>query len=366
LSVNVVGGVGVDWAVFLVDFLIHFGLLLVVALGMNWVWGWAGLPFLGSSVPVLVGGFTVSAVTSRLIYFLASAAGVGLLPWGGEGWMYNSEFNAGLAEQWLGGRPLLGVALILLSLVLSFLLGGAAGWLIARPGLGRGPVYVGIASYALSNLAALLGREVTWFMGGTMGVFVPDLLAFAGEAMTYFLLVLVLFISGLVYLSFRWAKSSPFGRTIIAIRDNPVTASSLGLSIVAVRGWALFLGSGAMGVAGCLYAIHNGFAVQANYGSVFWTMWPLLMVLVGGFTGDAGVALGALLVQGLRYLLILNRLIISEHLFFPLAYLESLELGALMIIFLLAFPRGLESIWTRLTGRYRAKLPTTSNTDGAG
>jgi len=355
----------VDWAVFLVDFLIYFGFMLIVALSINWVWGWAGLPFLGSSVPAFVGGFTVSAVTCRVIYFLASAAGVGLLPWDGEGWMYNSEFNAGLAEQWLGGRPLVSIALIFSSLVLSFLLGGAAGWLIARPGLGRGPVYVGIASYVLSNLAALVGREVTWFAGGTMGVFVPDLFAFAGGAVTYIFLGLVLLVSVLVYLSFRLVKASSLGRTVVAVRDNPVTASSLGLSVVAVRGWALFIGSGAIGVAGCLYAIHNGFAVQANYGLVFWTMWPLLIVLVGGFTGDAGVALGALLVQGLRYLLILNKLVVSETLFFPLAYLESLELGALLIVFLLAFPRGLESIWARLKGRDWANPQTTSNADGA-
>jgi len=338
----------VDWAVFLVDFWVHFGLLLVVALGMNWVWGWAGLPFLGSSVPVLVGGFTVSAVTCRVVYLLASAAGVGLLPWGGEGWVYNSEFNSGLAEQWLGGKPLLCAALIFSSLVLSFLLGGAAGWLVARPGLGRDAIFVGIASYTLSNLAALIGREVKWFSGGTNGVFVPELLVFAGGAGASVLLGLVLLVSALVLLSFRWVKASPFGRKVAAVRDNPLTASSLGKSVVAVRGWALFLGSGAMGVAGCLYSLNRGFVVQANFGAGFWTMWPLLMVLVGGFTGDAGVVLGVLLVQGLRYLLILNKLIISEHLFFPLAYLENLELGALMIVFLTLYPRGLKRFWARL------------------
>jgi len=341
-------GVGVDWAVFLVDFLIYFGFMLIVALSINWVWGWAGLPFLGSSVPALVGGFTVSAVTCRVIYFLASAAGVGLFPWDGEGWMYNSEFNAGLAEQWLGGRPLVSIALIFSSLVLSFLLGGAAGWLIARPGLGRGPVYVGIASYVLSNLAALVGREVTWFAGGTMGVFVPDLFAFAGGAVTYIFLGLVLLVSVLVYLSFRLVKASSLGRTVVAVRDNPVTASSLGLSVVAVRGRVVFLGSGAMAVAGCLYTIYRDFVVQANFGVFFWTMWPLLMALVGGFTGDAGVVLGVLLVQGLRYLLILNSSIIRDHLFFPLAYLESLELGALILVFLMLHPRGLKRFWARL------------------
>jgi len=351
----------VDWAVFLVDFLIHFGLLLVVALGMNWVWGWAGLPFLGSSVPVLVGGFTVSAITSRLVYFLASATGAGLLPWSGEGWMYNSEFNAGLAEQWLGGRPLLSVALILLSLVLSFFLGGAAGWLVARPGLGRGPVYVGIASYALSNLAALLGREVTWFMGGTYGIFTPSLVAFTGGAAAHVLLGLVLLVSALVLLLFRWVKASPFGRRVAAVRDNPTAASSLGLSVVAVRGWAVFLGAGAIGVAGCLFTLHRYYAFQADYGVVFWTMWPLLMVLVGGFTSDAGLVLGVLLVHGLRYLLILNRLVVGENLFFPLAYLESLELGALMIVFLLAFPRGLGSMWARLKGETGLRRRTPDN-----
>ena len=339
-----------DWAVFLADFLVHFGLLLVVALGLNWVWGWAGLPFLGSSVPMLVGGFTVSAVTSRVVYLLASASDAGLLPWGGEGWIQNSEFNAGLTEQWLGGRPLLSVALILLSLALSFLLGGAAGWLVARPGLGRGPIYVGIASYTLANLAALLGREVTWFMGGTYGVYTPSLVVFTGGAAAHVLLGLVLLVSALVLLLFRWVKASPFGRRVATVRDNPTAASSLGLSVVAVRSRVVFLGSGAIGVAGCLFTLHRDYAFQADYGVVFWTMWPLLMVLVGGVTGDAGVVLGVLLVHGLRLLLILNRSIIYEHLFFPLAYMESLELGALMIVFLLAFPRGLGSMWARLKG----------------
>jgi len=332
----------------LTDFLVYFSFILIVALAMNWVWGWAGLPFLGSTVPVLVGGFTVSAVTSRVVYILASASGVGLLPWSGEGWMRNSEFNSVLAEQWLGGRPLLSAALILSSLVLSFLLGGAAGWLVARPGLGRDAVFVGIASYTLSNLVALIGREVKWLSGGTYGVFTPNMLVFAGGAGTSILLGLVLLASALVHTCLRWVKASPFGRTVVAVRDNPVAASSLGLSVVAVRGWALFLGSGAMGIAGCLFSMHTGYVVQANFGIYYWMMWPLLIALVGGSTGSAGVVLGALMVYGLRYLLIINKLIISELLFFPIAYLESMELGILMIVSLLAFPHGLESTWTRL------------------
>ena len=336
-----------DWARLLVDFWVYFGLMLIVALSINWVWGWAGLPFLGSSVPVMVGGFTVSAVTCRVVYLIASAAGTGLLPWGEDGWIINSEFNSGLAEQWLKSRPLLCVALIFSSLVLAFILGGVMGWLVARPGLGRGTVYVGIASFVLSDLVALLGREVAWFSGGAYGVFVPDLFVFAGGAGVYVLLGLVLLVSALVFLLFRLVKASPFGRTVVAVRDSPVAASGLGKNVVVVRGWAVFLGSGAMGVAGCLYAVHRDFVFQGNYGAGFWTMWPLLMALVGGFTGDAGVVLGVLLVQGLRYLWILNRQVIVEHLFFPLAYLESVELGILMLVFLLAFPQGLEGLLIR-------------------
>jgi branched-chain amino acid transport system permease protein len=356
LKITVVWVRGVDWARLLVNFWIYFGLMLIVTLSINWIWGWAGLPFLGSSVPVLVGGFTVSAVTCRVVYLIASAAGAGLLPWGEEGWIINSEFNSGLAEQWLKSKPLLCIALIFSSLVLAFILGGVMGWLVARPGLGRGTVYVGIASFVLSDLIALLGREVAWFSGGAYGVFIPDLLVFTGGAGVYVLLGLVLLVSALVFLLFRLVKASPFGRTVVAVRDSPVAASGLGKNVVVVRGWAVFLGSGAMGVAGCLYAVHRDFVFQGNYGAGFWTMWPLLMALVGGFTGDAGVVLGVLLVQGLRYLLILNSSIIRDHLFFPLAYLESLELGALMLVFLTLYPRGLKRFWAQLE-----KEPTTES-----
>jgi ABC-type branched-subunit amino acid transport system permease subunit len=127
--------------------------------------------------------------------------------------------------------------------------------------------------------------------------------------------------------------------------------------------WAVFLVD---------FLIHFGLLLVVALGMNWvwgWAGLPFLgssvSVLVGGFTGDAGVALGALLVQGLRYLLILNRLVVSETLFFPLAYLESLELGALMIVFLLVFPRGLKSIWARLKGKGWAKPRTMSNADGA-
>ena len=73
-------------------------------------------------------------------------------------------------------------------------------------------------------------------------------------------------------------------------------------------------------------------------------------MLAGGFTSDSGLVLGVFLVHGLRYMLILNRLVVGETLFFPLAYLEYLELGILMIVFMLAFPRGLGSMWARLKG----------------
>ena len=65
----------------IVDIAMYFGLFVIVAMALNFQYGNAGIPNMGCAVQVIVGGFTVSALTTRLIFTLVEAGGVQLEPW---------------------------------------------------------------------------------------------------------------------------------------------------------------------------------------------------------------------------------------------------------------------------------------------
>ena len=327
---------------FIVDSLVYYALFSIVALSLSFMYGRAGVPFLGCSVPVLAGGLVVSAVTTRLAFAAAGAAGVELLPYLSENdWVYNSEENVALVDEFLSHRPLLCVALVVFTLAASICVGAVAGWLVSKPALGMDPRYLMIVTFTLPNLAAWVGIHVVPLSGGTTGVFVPDLLAFSGVDKSYAVLGLSMLALLDVFLILRAVKRSPFGRLMVAVGDDPVAAASLGKDVASVRGRVVFVACGLMALVGALVAFYFTFVIQANYHNALWNNWPLLMVVVGGSGSDVGALLGVALVDGLRRLIILNKAALTDAIFFPIAYVEQLIYSVLMLVFLILRPRGL-------------------------
>jgi len=152
---------------FMVDTAIYFGFVAIVALSLGFMYRRAGVPFLGCSVPVMAGGLTVSAVATRLAFAAAGAAGVELLPYASDNdWVYNNEQNVGLVNEFLGSRPLLCLGFIAFILAASVAFGAASGWLISKPAIRLGPVYIMIATLTLTDFASVLGRVVVPRRGG--------------------------------------------------------------------------------------------------------------------------------------------------------------------------------------------------------
>ena len=54
----------------IVDIAMYFGLFVIVAMALNFQYGNAGIPNMGCAVQVIIGGFTVSAITTRLIFMM--------------------------------------------------------------------------------------------------------------------------------------------------------------------------------------------------------------------------------------------------------------------------------------------------------
>lgn len=92
------------------------------------------------------------------------------------------------------------------------------------------------------------------------------------------------------FLALARVIGSPFGRTLVAIRENEERARMLGYDTGAHKLKAMILSGLISGVAGAAYAMLFGY-VGATFATVQYSIFPLLWVLLGG----AGTTIGPLL-----------------------------------------------------------------------
>jgi branched-chain amino acid transport system permease protein len=331
-----------DPAGIIINIIVWFGLMLIVALAFNHVFGSAGLPALSNRIPILIGAYTVSAVSLRVIFAVVAYSGVRLLPYNDDmGWIYNNPANVALVNDFLADNPALGVGLLIFSLGASMVLGGLGGWLMARAALRLDAIYILILTLSLTDIGCLFGRNITWLGGGTLGLYIPAPLALLGGNESAAMAAITLAVVVGVYLILRRLSDSPWGRLLAATRDNPMTTKSVGKDLVAIRGRVIFYTSGLMALAGALNAFYISYVVEASYHNAYWMFWPLLMILLGGLGSSAGTVLGAALIIGMREAILIFKFEIGAMLFFPISYLEDVLLGGLILIVLIWLPRGL-------------------------
>ncbi|MFN5998949.1 MAG: branched-chain amino acid ABC transporter permease, partial [Paracoccaceae bacterium] len=92
---------------------------------------------------------------------------------------------------------------------------------------------------------------------------------------------------------------SPFGRTLVAMRENEERSRMLGYNPFAVKLAALTISGLYAGAAGAAYALLFGY-VGASFTTIQYSILPMLYVLLGG----AGTTLGPFLGAALMFALI--------------------------------------------------------------
>ena len=88
---------------------------------------------------------------------------------------------------------------------------------------------------------------------------------------------------------------SPFGKTLIAIRDSESRMAVLGYNVWLHKYLAFILAGAFAGLAGCLYVYYNGF-VNPSVADLAHCMKIVLMVSLGGPGTLIGAGLGAILI----------------------------------------------------------------------
>jgi branched-chain amino acid transport system permease protein len=142
----------------------------------------------------------------------------------------------------------------------------------------------------------------------------------------YYLLVLVL--TGIAFAILRRIVGSPFGRILMAIRENPERAEFVGVNVRRYQLAAFVVAGAFAGIAGALFGLFNR-GVFPDFAHWSKSAEVLIMAILGGFGSFWGPAVGA------AVLVLLNQQITSYTQYWPFV------LGSILIVLLFVFPGGI-------------------------
>jgi branched-chain amino acid transport system permease protein len=145
---------------------------------------------------------------------------------------------------------------------------------------------------------------------------------------------------------------SAIGRGLAAVRDRDIAAAIVGVGLLKYKVMAFTISSFYAGVAGALFFMVTGFVTPESF-NLLLSVQFLAMVLIGGAATISGSIMGAL------FILTLPRIVQEFAHYVPyispgatggiltVFQLEAILYGLLIVIFLIAEPRGLYGIWLR-------------------
>ena len=213
----------------------------------------------------------------------------GIVTLGHAAFLGFGAYCAALFAKFIHPDPLLG---LVVGVAAATALGAVCSVTILRGSdLTRLMVTLGVALLLLE-----LANKLDWLTGGSdglQGVMMGPLLGrfefdlYGQTAAWYSLTVLLL----LFALARRWVQS-PWGATLMAVRDNPLRAAAIGISVPSRLAVVYTLAAGVAGAAGALLAQTTGFA-SLDVFALERSADAVLMLVIGGVGWLYGGVLGA-------------------------------------------------------------------------
>ena len=246
----------------------EFGLYLLygmVGQGIALCWGRAGFLPLGQALFFGIGAYL---------------AGGGLKTFGGDSWLI---------------VPVLAGACLV-----PALLAGAVGALVFHRQVGSGP-YFSLITLALAMLGFQLANSLVEVTGGFNGMTgIPALAGLDPFEHLYFVVVAALAVTTA---ALAWLGRAPFGQLLGAIAQNEERLQFFAFRTSRLKAAAFAVSAGVAGLAGALYAPHQGIVTPQAVGFLL-SAELVLWTAVGGRASLAGPVLGAVaigfLASGLR------------------------------------------------------------------
>ena len=308
--------------------LVLLGIGLVAAFGLPW--------FVYPPVAMDIAAWSLFAISVDLLLGYT-----GLLSFGHAAFWGSSAYVSGLIALSLGVPfPIA----IIGGMVFAMLIAVPIGYLSVR----RAGIYFAMVTLAFAQTIYFIANQWNEVTGGENGLQGIPKTFFGIEKVEtqafYFYYVAIIMILAGMWAAWRIVHS-PFGRVLVAIRDNPARARALGYDIERYKLMAFVLSAGLAGLAGGVYAISHGFA---SLQELDWTTSGkvVLMTVLGGIGTLWGGPVGAALV-----VLLEDRMASSGF--------EGIGIvtGSIFIICVLLFRRGIWGTARDLLVRMRTRLP---------
>ena len=277
---------------------IDCGINIILAVSLNLINGHTGQFSLGHAGFMAVGGYTAAKFTL----------------------VFESMVPDSL-------KPLL----FLVALVLGGLMAAVAGFSVGVPSLRLRGDYLAIVTLGFGEIIRVLvqNMESVGAASGLKGIPKYSTLGwtFALAAMTVYA------VSALV--------NSTYGRGFIAVSDDEVAASSMGINPVRYKVTAFVTGAFFAGIAGGLYAHHKQFLSPTGF-DFLKSIDIVVMVILGGMGRTAGVIIAAILLT-----------VLPEFLR-QFADYRMIIYALLIIVLMMARPQGLFTLGAKKKGAAKA------------
>ena len=239
------------------------------------------------------------------------------------------------------------------------MVGAVLGVLVGLPALRLKGLYLAVSTLA-AHFVIIVGvgqyqSAISYGSGFTIPA--PSFfgLEIASERAWYF--VLLPFALGVLLLNLNWLRSA-YGRAWMAIRHRDVAAEALGINVALYKLLAFSASTSLTCVAGALWAYHTAF-VSVEAFDFDMLIQYLAMVIIGGLGSVLGSIFGAMFVTLLpiviRYAMeAFSGVLFSDATVHNLIPALRLTLfGALIIVFLVLEPEGLNRLWRNIRSYFR-------------
>ncbi len=264
----------------------------------------------------------------NMMLYLALAEGLniiygftGYLPFGYVGFFGAGAYGSAIAITLLHISPYAGV-----------LIGGVAAvvtGIILIPLLRLSGAYFAIANLAASQALYLVVANPS-LQNITQGPYGIDLSSIYNANAGYYTMLVVLVFAMLLV---AYMKNSDFGLSLLAIKEDQVTASLAGVNVVRARSIAWMLSAFVAGLAGAAFGWFTAVFYPGTVFSLDVSVFTIVFVLFGGIGTVAGPLIGALILYSMY-----NFIGISTPQYFQLFY------GLLIVVLVLFLPDGIASL----------------------
>ena len=316
-----------------IDIITFFCIYVIITLSLNFQHGYAGIFNLGLYFPIIIGAVVAAYLPGRLamvIYGIDSKLDFSA----------NNAAVISLLKANLSLDPLMSITLLVITLLVALVLCYLLGFLSAYPSLKLPADYLALFMLCAGESLRVIGMQTDWLAGGVMGITIINPFWWLRGYSYYGMALFAIIVTATVVLIYERMCNSPLGRLLRSIRENELTAKSLGKDVDKIKRDTLAFSFMILGLAGVLHAFLMGAVVVGGYTRVDFSFWPWLMMIIGGTGNNLGVFLGTF------GLVIMRRImIVAKHYFwflpFNVVWFEPILLAIMLAVTLTFRPQGI-------------------------